>query len=217
MTRISVDVAGELSGEEIKRFHSVLTRELQRMGLRGQVTTPPRFRLQQHSDPGNLTIRIHDNQPSNSDRDGECRLLFNGDYWEFTPSQLLDMMANPKRVFPLPCQRCCNGRASILNRIERAYQPGLWPDESLRGEIVKELREHFRDKGWYWTYCTHRRHQRYRSRRAACSSTASAQSRRRSPSHCSCCPATPPTSPRATSFAEQHAQPVAPLGGTTSA
>ncbi|GAA2330105.1 hypothetical protein GCM10009854_01110 [Saccharopolyspora halophila] len=151
MTRISVDVVGELSDTQIKHFRDLLERQLQQMGLRGQITTPPRFMLQQHQEPGNLAVRIHlDTDPI--DRQDPCRLVNDQhDAWIFMPSELLDMMANPKRVFPhVVCGRCM-GKAggNIVRKVLGVYQPDLWPEESQRAEIVKELRDQFRDKGWY--------------------------------------------------------------------
>ncbi len=103
--------------------------------------------MQQSQIPGDLTVRTHLTDPI--DRGEECRMMNDGQYWIFTPSELLDMMANPKRVFPKPCGRCTDRQGVILRKVEGLYEPGLWPDEAKRNEIVKELRDHFRDKGWY--------------------------------------------------------------------
>lgn len=54
--------------------------------------------LQQSLVPGDLTVRIHVTDPI--DRGEECRFLHEGEVWACTASALLDMMANPKRVFP---------------------------------------------------------------------------------------------------------------------
>ncbi|RRO13142.1 hypothetical protein EIL87_26255 [Saccharopolyspora rhizosphaerae] len=150
MTRISVDVVDEISDQQINHLREVLERQLRQMGLRGQVTTPPRFLLQQHSEPGNLTVAVHA-EFDPIDRDEPCRFIDERrDAWVFTPAELLDMMANPKRVFPQVCGRCTSRPgASIVRRVLRAYKLGQWPDEEQRREVVKELRDQFRDKGYY--------------------------------------------------------------------
>ena len=150
MTRISVDVVGELSDEQINYFRGLLERGLQATGLRGQVTTPPRFLLQQHAEPGNLTVFLHAAFDP-IDRQDPCRFVDdNRDVWVFTPAELLDMMANPKRVFPQVCPRCTSrAGASTVRRVLRPYKLGPWPEEAQRQEVVKELQDQFRDKGFY--------------------------------------------------------------------
>ncbi|MEB3371933.1 hypothetical protein [Saccharopolyspora mangrovi] len=150
MTRISVDVVDELSDEQINYFRGLLERGLKQMGLRGQVTTPPRFLLQQSAEPGNLTVLLHA-EFDPIDRQDPCRFVDDRrDAWVFTPAELLDMMANPKRVFPQVCPRCTSkAGASPVRRVIQAYKLGNWPEEEQRQEIVKELRGQFRDKGFY--------------------------------------------------------------------
>ncbi|MBQ0922700.1 hypothetical protein [Saccharopolyspora endophytica] len=150
MTRISVDVVGELSDQQINYFRDLLERQLQQMGLRGQVTTPPRFLLQQHAEPGNLTVKLHA-EFDPIDRNDPCRLVDDRrDAWAFTPAELLDMLANPKRVFPSVCGRCTSrAGVSTVRRVLGTYKLAPWPEDTQRQEVVKELRDQFRDKGFY--------------------------------------------------------------------
>ena len=152
MARISVDVVGELSDQQINSFREVLERQLRQMGLRGQVTTPPRFLLQQHAQPGNLTVFLHA-EFDPIDREDPCRFVDDRrDAWVFTPAELLDMMANPKRVFPNACQRCTsrNPGGSTVRKVLLAHKiEGPWPEDDLRQEVVKELQDQFRAKGFY--------------------------------------------------------------------
>ncbi len=84
-----MDVIGEISDAQIEHLRGVLTRQLDQRGLRGQVTTPPRFVLQQSAIPGDLTVRMHLNTDP-IDRDDPCRLLRDREpSWEFIPAELL--------------------------------------------------------------------------------------------------------------------------------
>ena len=149
VSRISLDVFGELSEAQINHFRELLNRQLEQMDLRGEVTTPPRFELQQNPDPGDLRVRLHLSRDP-IDRDDSCRIVYavRTDSWIFTPAELLDMMANPRRVFPIACERCTSGHGSALKRLLRRHEPGLWPDDATRASIVSELRDQFRELGW---------------------------------------------------------------------
>lgn len=149
ISRISLDVIGELSEAQINHFRDLLNRQLNQMNLRGEITTPPRFELQQAPDPGDLRVHLHLSRDP-IDRDDSCRIayLIRAKSWTFTPSELLGMMANPKRPFPTVCQRCMSGQGSALRRMLSRHQPDLWPDEATREAIVSELRDQFRELGW---------------------------------------------------------------------
>lgn len=85
------------------------------------------------------------------DREDSCRLLRERDpSWVFTPAEVLDMMANPKRVFPTMCGRCMDRPGGVVVRnVLASHQPELWPEDAQRQDIVQELRDQFRARSWF--------------------------------------------------------------------